>query len=96
MSMSHDEMIALIQAHKEGKEIQYFRGGDWRNIRSISPDASFNFGIYNYRIKPEEPKVIWVNEYDGYYVAHDDKDYAHKNSGNNVIRAAVKYQEVIE
>ncbi len=49
--MTHDEMIAVIQAHKDGKTIQYKVGEDmdWLNI----PHQKFNFGGYDYRVKPE-------------------------------------------
>lgn len=52
--MTHDEMIAVIQAHKDGKEIQYRHksGGEWRK----SENAGFldwNFQVAEYRVKPE-------------------------------------------
>ncbi len=61
--MTHDEMIAVIQAHKEGKALQ---------ARSKTPTASwceasipdFNFYDYDYRIKPQ-PFECWVNVYYG-------------------------------
>jgi hypothetical protein len=57
MSMTHDEMIAVIQAHKEGKELQW----------QPSKDSEFNkwqecgvpvwdFRNCKYRVKPAPPK----------------------------------------
>lgn len=50
--MTHDEMIAVIQAHKEGKQIQSRRGDWWIDIF----EPSWDFSKYDYRIKPEPPK----------------------------------------
>jgi hypothetical protein len=49
--MNHDEMIAVIQAHKEGKKIEISWKGDkeWDLLDS----ALWNFNSFNYRIKPE-------------------------------------------
>lgn len=55
--MTHDEMIAVIQAHKDGKSI-LFRvidsNGNW-----MESNPSFDFSNYEYRIKPEPPKEWW-------------------------------------
>ncbi len=56
MSMTHDEMIAVIAAHKDGKTIQ-IKGnisGEWNDADS----PRFNFVQCTYRIKPE-PLVLW-------------------------------------
>jgi hypothetical protein len=55
--MTHDEMCAVIQAHKEGKEIEV------KGMHSItwSPATSpcWNFSHYDYRIKPiPQPKKL--------------------------------------
>lgn len=49
--MTHDEMIAVITAHKEGKAIE------WRSSCSskwlvLGCNPTWNFGQYEYRIKP--------------------------------------------
>ena len=53
--MKHDEMITVIQAHKEGKQIQVQLGnGTWFDTLCV-----FDFSRYTYRIKPEpEPNII--------------------------------------
>lgn len=60
MSMTHDEMIAVIQAHKDGKEIEFrdqrfteFK--EWVQCR----EPHWNFRDCTYRIKPE-PLVLWA------------------------------------
>jgi len=54
--MTHDEMIAVIQAHKDGKTIQHYVNG-WVDKPYEMP--SFNFGDYIYRVKPE-PRVRYM------------------------------------
>lgn len=79
---THDEMIAVIQAHKEGKAIEYsslLRSyKEWK--LTVSPE--FNFGDFEYRIaqpKPEKVKVkgVWFCSEDGnvVYVAANSKAY---------------------
>ena len=56
--MTHDEMIAVIQAHKEGKAIQTrMAGGKWQDINC----PCWDFSQYGYRAKPEPFKKC--NEY---------------------------------
>lgn len=50
MAMTHDEMIAVIQAHKEGKPIQSKPKNQigW----SLSTQPVWNFRAYDYRVAP--------------------------------------------
>ena len=66
--MNHDEMIAVIQAHKDGVEIERENEFGWISIAcSITP--AFNFAGYVYRVKPKQPKLLSVatNRRDGGY-----------------------------
>lgn len=60
MRMTHEEMIAVIAAHKEGKKIEFCRGldHDWEPCEN----PGFDFIAYLYRVKPEppEPREWWV------------------------------------
>jgi len=96
--VTHDEMIEVIQAHKEGKEIQcrlkdpsldemgwLTKGGD-----------TFNFTDYIYRIKPE-PKEIWVNEHrQAVDIGYSSREEAVNHAYWDAERVAVHYKEVIE
>lgn len=62
--MTTKEMIAVMQAHEEGKQIQY-RGkhntmveDDWEDT-CFTPD--WNWAVFDYRIKPEEKPVRMTN-----------------------------------
>lgn len=60
-----DYMIAVLQAAKEGKAIQYWarrnRGTDenWGD----APKPIWNWATYDYRVKPAEPSRFWRNWY---------------------------------
>jgi hypothetical protein len=51
--MTHDEMIALIEAHRDGQTIQYRLSpkAEWRDRHLKSLD--FDFSDVEYRIKPK-------------------------------------------
>lgn len=52
--MTHNEMIAVIQAHQKGARLQFRKhiGRDWEDVSS----PGFSFYDTDYRIKPEPPK----------------------------------------
>lgn len=59
--MTHDEMIAVIQHHKDGGEVQvkdgFNKNSEWEN--TMSP--LWNFGDFNYRPKP---MLIYIQVFD--------------------------------
>lgn len=61
MSMTHDEMIAVLQAHKEGKAIQAKSKHDldldakWQAFTTHLACGWDTF-TWDYRVKPEPPK----------------------------------------
>ncbi len=59
--MTHDEMIAVIQAHKEGKWIQYrvLRAPDKVWVDCFDGDPCWDFFHHDYRVKPE-PLELWA------------------------------------
>ena len=61
--MTHDEMIAVIEAAKAGKRIQFRSSSKestypWTDI----DDPTWDFSRFIYRAKPE-PRVIYVPEH---------------------------------
>lgn len=54
--MTHDEMIAIIQAHKEGKTIEYLDHDD-KSWKEKENTKNFLFEDYIYRIKPEQKEI---------------------------------------
>jgi len=89
------ELLPIIQAFAEGKQIQYQCDTDgWEDVESFNPtwvvgDPS------SYRIKPE-PRVIYVNEYkNGYGYPHKRLEQAIASVDIDHIRT-IKFVEVIE
>ena len=85
--MTHDEMIAVIQAHKEGKKIQYCDYGQHIEWKDYGPTPSFNFYSFHYRIKPAEPKKVkllaWL-EHDTGYMNWRIESYGEPKHSNSV------------
>ncbi len=59
--MTDDEIISVVQAHKEGKEIQVNSNGTWR---SVMGHPVWNFPEHEYRVAPEprKPREWWLND----------------------------------
>lgn len=62
--MTHDEMIAVIQAHKDGKQVQHRRklGRPENQWGDSLVGPGWNFAEYDYRVKPE-PREWWLLEF---------------------------------
>ena len=92
--MTHDEMIAVIAAHRDGKVLEVCEIGTCRWELSWSP--IFNFDNFIYRIKPE-PIVIWVNVYgrEAMY-AYSSEDAAKDRGSSLCTSVARKFIQVIE
>lgn len=58
--MTHDEMIAVILAHKAGKVIQCRDKLPTRRSWDDVPCPVWNFERIEYRIKPE-PGEVWID-----------------------------------
>jgi len=59
MSMTHEEMIAVIHAHQHGAKLEWKRQNDFE--WSEAPNPTFNFGHYDYRVaeKPAQKVNMW-------------------------------------
>lgn len=59
--MSNDEMIAVLQADKEGKTIEWSTKG-LGEPRWTADVNRWNFSSFDYRVKPEPPKPreFWI------------------------------------
>ena len=56
--MTHDEMIAVIQHHKNGGKVEV-REIETPHWHECAPTPWWNFTNYEYRAKPE-PLAIWA------------------------------------
>lgn len=57
--MTNDEMIAVIAAHKEGKLIEFKRIEGYPHHWTRCDDPVWNFGVCEYRVRPEDPKPTY-------------------------------------
>jgi hypothetical protein len=95
--MTHDEMIEVIQAHKDGKVIQ-LRGlqRDWIDVPR-TPDWDFPNIIY--RVKPE-PKEYWLVPYAGklgfMVLDTDPKDLEPKFYAGDLVISRVVHVVTVE
>ena len=59
-----DHMIAVLQASKKGKTIQSrhrsYESSDWIDVAGSN---MWDWYMFDYRIKPAEPRRIWLNLY---------------------------------
>ena len=92
-----DHMIAVLTAAKEGKAIQRRHrthrdiDGFWKDVRSLH----WNWADFDYRVKPAEPRRIWVNMYNDYMgFAHSSREQADANAGVNRVEC-VEFVEVV-
>jgi hypothetical protein len=94
--VTYDEQIAFIAGIKSGGKAQYRErrsGDEWDDCTNAPPWPDFS--AYDYRIKPE-PKVIWVNEYGGFFgLPFSTKDEAERNRRPGHTRT-VRYIEAPE
>lgn len=88
-----DEAIEILQAMKEGKQIQVYAENKWQD--SALKKSVPNFFHLTYRIKPE-PREIWVNVYPG---GRCGEGHNSKREAEHVAAAharTLRFREVIE
>ena len=87
------ELLPILQAYVEGKEIEVRINGEWV---ALGGHSYFTNAPETYRIK-SEPRVIYVNIYkSGGYGAHNTAEAASGAVSAAVAEYTVKFIEVIE
>lgn len=81
-------LLPIIQAFADGKEVQWQESGKWRT--AVGPSFCADF---EWRIKPE-PREIWVNE----YKFGSDVYYSKEAAKANLMEGGVmsQFREVID
>ena len=93
------ELLPIIQAFAEGKEIQYkpVMCDKWNDCDE--PEFNLSYANLNYRIKPE-PEVFYVNKFKESSERHIHESKAsalsYRNDRNQYEYRAKKFIEVIE
>ena len=94
MKPDYDEMIAVLQAARDGKGIQARAKGDDYPWLKVSGNPRWNFDAREYRPEPE-PLRLWVNVHPLGYIAYATREQAINHEGG-AIRIAVPMIEVTD
>lgn len=93
--MTHDEIIAVVQAHKAGKTIQIGSKHE-KALWYDTANPTWNFAHFNFRVKPE-PRIIYVNEYKTTQIIHAYHKEETADAHADIDRiCCTKYIEAIE
>ena len=97
-----DRMIAVMQAAKEGKAIQ----SRLRTHRDIDEfwsyvlAPSWDWSVFDYRVKPAEPRKVWMIMYPTMggrsYVCYNSREEAAATRAFDQARQQVEIVEVLE
>lgn len=96
-TMTPDEIIEVIQAYKEGKQIQYTSSKHYHQLWEDTTHPTWDFSEFNYRIKPK-PRTYYVNVHpDGIiqHYLHSSRKVAREDTLNTSYKT-IKLIEVIE
>lgn len=96
--MNSQEIIEVVQAWADGKQIQFCYKANPGNWHDVSSAPAWNFKACDYRIKPEPriPIEVWGNIYpDGVRYFHYSLQAA-KESNTSGMARTVHFREVIE
>lgn len=91
MTSKEQQMIAVLQAFGEGKKVQ--ARAQWAPPQPWidDPDPSWNWGSFDYRVKPEQRR-FWLNVY-GDRAAYI---YESKEEADRGTRGRIECIEVVE
>ena len=101
--MTTKEKAAVMLAADAGAEIEsQIRQATCLQTWVTNKNPSWNWDTFNYRVKPREPRRIWVNVYGGgvgsVVTTHKTKDAAIKcqREGQSHCVEAVEFVEVVK
>ena len=87
------EKIAVMQAYERGEDVEFYNYQleKWIGLTGMTGmEPEWSWKKYYYRIKPKEPKVIWLVKTEGRNIVH----YSAASCPAGL--KAVKYMEVID
>ena len=92
--MTHDEMIAVIRAHEEGKQIQFRIGGRDNNWEDCDPHWAFN--CLEYRVRPEAREFYITVDENNNVCPASHVLVSHKSHVTKFGRPVIKVREILE
>ena len=100
--MTINEMILVLQAFKDGKQIQGRAPGSKLPWSTLHIDPSWDFSRNEYRVEPK-PLVIYANVYQdsegeciGQTVSVNREYVLESDCSSSVVRRGAKFVEVVE
>jgi len=94
MSMTHDEMIAVIEHHKNGGEVEYCREADGLWVKVHMP--SWDFHKIKYRKKPEPVYIYAIVSSLGRVLLATRKEDEARRISEHIKTPFRKFVEVVE
>jgi hypothetical protein len=90
--MTTEEKVEIMLAHDAGAEVESKHVADEDKSFALDKDPYWNWWSRIYRLKPREPRRIWVNEYE------DGSKFVHLNldDAKAVNRAMIEQAKVTE
>jgi len=84
-----NEMVAVMVAFKCGQKIQLTSDSrtQWMDVEA----PNWNWSLYDFRIKPREPRRIWVREYQstpGEVMAFNQEERNHHAGKESLVEFA--------
>lgn len=76
--MTHDEMITVLQAYKEGQRIEFKKRGRKDHNWCLCSIPTFDFARYDYRVAVVPDKVPWEH-------IHDDFDWYARDEDGGIM-----------
>ena len=64
MTQTLEYMVDVMTRAKAGEQVQFNNNDPDDHVWYDENDPTWNWVDYTFRIKPREPRVIWVSEYD--------------------------------
>lgn len=84
--MTHDEMIEVIAAHRDGKGVEVSERSPTRDNWRVAVKPAWDFSDYKYRVKPEPP-TCYANIYPhSTTYGYETKQAADSAAGQSRIR----------
>ena len=92
-----DHMIAVLQAFKEGKKIQVrCRSNDADDWVDAADNNAWNWDMFDYRVKPAEPRRIWLHCYSALWRLSNDCYNSREDAAESASSGVVQQIEFVE
>ena len=85
------EWIPIIQAFADGKTIEFFKQGEWYELK----DPDFMWSVYKYRIKPEPKYRPFITKEECWAEMHKHHDFGWVLKGGVYLHILSLYKDAL-